>query len=188
MPALDNGFVGRISALALIPQVIDAVRPLPVVASGGIADGRGLAAALTLGAVGINIGTRFLASNEAPIHEKYKQMLVSAKAEDAVKTGFFNDINPNPGTLGYGTVVRSLRTPLIDAWQSGRSQAHRMDELRADLLKAAQEGRQYEMIASAGQSVGLINDIIPAGDIVRRIVAQARQALEQSQVYLLDPS
>ena len=129
-----GGFVGQISALALIPQVIDAVRPLPVIASGGIADGRGLAAALTLGAAGINMGTRFLASNEALISEKYKQMIVSARAEDAVKAEFYNDINPIPGTRGYGTVVRSLRTPFIDEWQRrGKEATHRMDELRADL-------------------------------------------------------
>src|SRR5262249_48174525 len=74
-----GGFGGTVAALALVPQVVDAVSPIPVVAAGGIADGRGLAAALLLGAQGVNIGTRFLASAEAPIGEAWKQALLAAE-------------------------------------------------------------------------------------------------------------
>jgi enoyl-[acyl-carrier protein] reductase II len=180
-----GGYVGKVSALALIPQVIEAVRPLPVVASGGIADGRGLAAVLVLGAAGINIGTRFLASSEAPVNRAYKQMILEANAEDAVMAEFFNDINPNPGTHGYGSAVRSLRTSFIDKWQDRRNEVQRsLEDLRAEMLNATREGRVYELLAGAGQSAGLIHDIIPAGDIVRRIVLEARQALESANTYL----
>ena len=82
----SGGYSGRVSTMALVPQVIDAIPGIPIVAAGGIADGRGLAAALTLGAVGINIGSRFLASTEAPIHEHYKQMIVRAEADDISST------------------------------------------------------------------------------------------------------
>ncbi len=80
-----GGFGGMISTMVLVPQVVDAVAPIPVVAAGGIYDGRGLAAALMLGAVGVNMGTRFLASREAPISESWKQAILAAKSQDAIK-------------------------------------------------------------------------------------------------------
>src|SRR6266571_4854812 len=80
-----GGYGGTIATFTLLPQVVDAVRPLPVVAAGGIADGRGLAAALVLGAQGVNLGTRFLASVEAPISADWKQALLAAESEDAIK-------------------------------------------------------------------------------------------------------
>src|SRR5205823_13841267 len=85
-----GGFGGTVSTLALVPQVVDAVSPLPVVASGGIADGRGLAAALLLGAQGINIGTPFVASMEASADESWKQAIVTAESEEAIKVAFAN--------------------------------------------------------------------------------------------------
>ena len=89
-----GGHGGTVSAMSLIPQVVDAVSPIPVVASGGIADGRGLAAALVLGAAGVNIGTRFLASEEAPVNEVWKQMIVESESDDAVKFDAWHDIMP----------------------------------------------------------------------------------------------
>src|SRR5215470_8042419 len=106
-----GGYGGSVSTIALVPQVVDAVSPVPVVAAGGIFDGRGIAAALMLGAVGVNLGTRFLASKEATIEEEWKQAIVAANSEDAVKIDFLNEIRPLPGTGGYGTILRSLRTP-----------------------------------------------------------------------------
>ena len=109
-----GGYGGMVATFTLLPQVVDAVRPLPVVAAGGIADGRGVAAALVLGAVGVNIGTRFLASVEAPIPLGWKHRIVEAAGEEAIKVDVWNDILPVPGSLGYGTVIRALRTPFID--------------------------------------------------------------------------
>lgn len=123
-----GGFGGMVAALALLPQVVDAVRPIPVVAAGGIADGRGLAAALVLGAQGVNIGTRFLASVEAPISAGWKQAILAAESEDVVKVEVWNDIIPLPGGGGYGTVPRALRTPFIEEWQQRRNDAKREAE------------------------------------------------------------
>ncbi len=180
-----GGFAGAVAALALIPEVVDAVGPLPVVTAGGIADGRGLAAALVLGAEGINVGTRFLASEEAPISLEWKRMIVAGAAEDAVKVDVLNDIEPMPGSYGYGTVARALRTSFIDTWQQHRDEAKRdATRLRGELLAAAQRGQLHELLPVAGQSTGLIRDIVPAGEIVRRIVAEARQSLERSRTLL----
>jgi len=92
-----GGYTGTISTMVL---VVDAVSPIPVVAAGGIYDGRGIAAAFMLGAVGVNIGTRFLASKEAPIDDDWKQAIIEAHSEDAVKAEVINDIIPVPGTVG----------------------------------------------------------------------------------------
>ena len=179
-----GGYGGAVAALALIPQVVDAVRPLPVVAAGGIADGRGLAAALVLGAVGVNVGTRFVASEEAQVSPLWKQMIVDAAAEDAVRVEVLNDIMPLPGRAGYGTVLRALRTPFIDTWQGRREEAKSdAEHLRTEVLPVFTQGRVHELFPGAGQSAGLIRDILPAGEIVRRIVAEARQALERSSEY-----
>lgn len=176
-----GGYVGPVAALALIPQVVDAVRPLPVVAAGGIADGRGLAAALVLGADGINVGTRFLASEEAPIDFAWKRMIVDAAAEDAVRVDVLNDIMPMPGRFGYGTVIRSLRTSFIDTWSERRDEARQQAErLLGQLVELTQQGRIHEALPAAGQSAGLIRDIVPAGEIVQRIVKEARLAIEQT--------
>src|SRR5229473_2876310 len=107
---------GEASTMTLVPQVVDAVSPIPVVAAGGIFDGRGIAAALMLGAVGVNLGTRFIASTEAPAPEEWKQAITAAKSEDAIKVDVLNDISPLPGTAGFHTVLRSLHTSFIDEW------------------------------------------------------------------------
>jgi nitronate monooxygenase/enoyl-[acyl-carrier protein] reductase II len=151
------------------------------VASGGLADGRGLAAALVLGAAGINVGTRFLASVEAPVSQGWKQSIVEAASEDAVKFDAWNDINPPLVGSGYGTVIRAIRTPFIDRWQQHRDEARQKAErLRGELLAAMKQGRQHELVPAAGQSAGLIHDILPAGEIMRLMVTEAQQALERS--------
>jgi nitronate monooxygenase/enoyl-[acyl-carrier protein] reductase II len=176
-----GGHSGTVAALALIPQVVDAVSPIPVVAAGSMADGRGLAAALVLGAEGINVGTRFLASVEAPISHGWKQMIVEAASEDAVKFDAWNDINPPPRSGGYGTILRALRTPFIDQWQQRRDEAKQQAErIRGEVLAAVQQGKLHELMPVAGQSAGLIHDILPAGEIVRRMVVEAQQTLERA--------
>jgi nitronate monooxygenase/enoyl-[acyl-carrier protein] reductase II len=167
--------------MSLIPQVVDAVSPMPVVASGGIADGRGLAAALIMGAAGINIGTRFLAAEEAPVNLEWKQMILEAASEEAVKFEAWNDIMPPLRSGGYETSLRALRTPFIDHWQLHRKEAkQKAEQLRGEMLEAIREGRQYELVPGAGQSTGLVKEILPAGEIVRRIAEEAQLALKQS--------
>jgi enoyl-[acyl-carrier protein] reductase II len=157
------------------------VRPVPAVAAGGIADGRGLAAAFVLGAEGINIGTRFLACAEAPIGIAWKRSIVDAAAEDAICVAVLNDIMPMPGSYGYGTVLRSLRSPFIDTWINRRAEATQQAErLLGELVELTREGRIGEALPAAGQSAGLISDIVSADEIVRRIVSEARLALAES--------
>lgn len=98
----SGGYCGKVSTMALVPQVADAVSPIPVVASGGIFDGRGIAAALMLGAVGVNLGTRFIASKEAPGSEEWKRAIIHANSEDSIKIEVLNDISPVPGAVGFG--------------------------------------------------------------------------------------
>ena len=173
-----GGYIGSVGTMALVPQVVDAVRPIPVVAAGGIADGRGIAAAFMLGAEGVNIGTRFLASVEAPVSDGWKQSILNAAAEDAVRVDVVNDIMPNPGTLGYGTVLRSLRSPFIDAWGERREEARRQaEQLLNQLIALTKEGRIGDAFPAAGQSAGMVRDIRPAGELVRQIVEEARAVL-----------
>ena len=175
----SGGFSGHVAALALVPQVVDAVRPIPVVAAGGIADGRGLAAALILGAQGVNIGTRFLASVEAPISEMWKKAIISANSEDAVKVEVWNDIFPRRAAA-YDTVPRAIRTPFIEKWQKSREAAQRdAERLRAEVISAIQQGKMEEFIPWAGQTAGLVHEVLPAAEIVKRIMANAEEALRQ---------
>jgi enoyl-[acyl-carrier protein] reductase II len=175
-----GGFVGPVAGLVLIPQVVDAVSPIPVVAAGGIADGRGLAAALVLGAQGINIGTRFLASAEAQINTAWKRAIVAAESEDASIVEVWNDFFA-PASGDYGTVARALSSPFIEQWRYRRDDAKREAErLRGEVMVAGRQGRLGELLPSAGQSVGLIRDILPAAEIVRRIVAEAEEALKHT--------
>jgi len=91
-----GGYSGNVSTMTLVPQVVDAVSPIPVVAAGGIFDGRGIAAALVLGAAGVNLGTRFLASTEAPIPDEWKQAIIAAESEDTMKISLPTSLRSPP--------------------------------------------------------------------------------------------
>jgi enoyl-[acyl-carrier protein] reductase II len=175
-----GGYVGRVATMALIPQVVDAVAPIPVIAAGGIADGRGLVASLSLGAAGVNLGTRFLASIEAPISPEWKQMIMDAASEDAVEVPVLNDIRPVPGARGYGSVARALSSSFTEHWTLHRNEARsdptRMEE---ELNAARLAGQLHRLMAPVGQSAGLIRDIAPAGDIVHRLIDEAGQVMER---------
>jgi enoyl-[acyl-carrier protein] reductase II len=176
-----GGYGGNVSTMALIPQVVDAVSPIPVVAAGGIFDGRGIAAALVLGAAGVNLGTRFLASEEAPIPEEWKKAIVAAESEDTMKADVLNDISPLPGTVGYQTVLRSLHTPFLDEWSAKREEArHERDRLRNHIVSTHQAGRQHETLLTAGQTAGGITEALPVSEIIRRLIAGAEAALSRT--------
>ncbi|HVM55458.1 MAG TPA: nitronate monooxygenase [Solirubrobacteraceae bacterium] len=173
-----GGYGGSVSTLALVPQVVDAVHPIPVLAAGGIADGRGMAAAMLLGAAGVNLGSRFLASAESPVGERWKRALITRPSEDWLQAGFINVLNPNPGTVGYRTRLRLLRTDFVERWEQ------RAGELATDptpalteLSEADAAGDREDLLVVGGQSAGLIRDVQPAGEIVRALVAEARDAL-----------
>jgi enoyl-[acyl-carrier protein] reductase II len=176
-----GGFGGGVSTMALVPQVVDAVAPLPVVAAGGIADGRGLAAALVLGAQGVNIGTRFLACSEAPVERGWQEAIVRAASEDAVKVEFAGSVFPPPAPGGYDTRPRSLRTPFVDEWNARPEQAARDGKrLGAELVEAVRAGRGHELVPFTGQSAGLIGEVLSAAEIVRTIVEQADALLRDA--------
>lgn len=174
----SGGYGGSVATMVLVPQVVDAVRPIPVVAAGSVFDGRGLAAALVLGAAGVNVGTRFLASGEATISDAYKHAIVAASSEDAVKFDALNDMLPSPGTKGYGTVLRSIKTPFIDELLEPTELAPRdADRLLGVLRASIQEGNVHEVMPTAGQSAGGIHDVLPVAEIITRMVSEAENAL-----------
>lgn len=177
----SGGYCGEVSTMTLVPQVVDAVSPVPVVASGGIFDGRGIAAALMLGAVGVNLGTRFITSKEAPAPEEWKQAITGAKSEDARKFDVLNDISPLPGTVGYHTVLRSLPTAFLEEWSAKREEAHRdRDRLRGQIVSMTQAGRRHECLLTAGQTAGGINEILSVGEIMRELIAETEAALSRA--------
>ncbi len=174
-----GGFGGPVAGLTLVPQVVDAISPRPVLAAGGIADGRGIAATLVLGAQGVNIGTRFLASEEAPIPAVWKQRILAAASEDAIRVEFMNDLFPPPPTA-YTTAPRALRTAFIERWQGDREELRRQAaSLRQELLQAIRDGRSHEFVPFTGQTAGAIHEILPAAEIVRRLMVEAEQALQR---------
>lgn len=173
-----GGYGGDVATFPLVPQVVDAVKPLPVVAAGGIFDGRGIAAALMLGAVGANIGTRFLATVEAPI-EEWKKPILDASSEDAVKVPFFNAVKPIPGTQGYGTVLRAIKTPAVEKWQSDPASVQDRPE---EVLRSVWGENRVNLPAS-GQSAGGVREIVPAGELMANLVSEAEAALSKVARY-----
>jgi nitronate monooxygenase/enoyl-[acyl-carrier protein] reductase II len=176
-----GGFSGSVGTLALVPQVVDAVAPIPVVAAGGIVDGRGLAAAIALGAQGVNVGTRFLASTESHFPESWKQAIVAAESEDAIKVEFAHHLVPPVSEGGWLTIPRSLRTPFVDEWTARRDEAaQHADALREEFAYATASGRAHEYLPLAGQSAGAVKSVLPAAEIVQGIVREAAEALRAS--------
>ncbi len=170
-----GGHVGWMASLVLTPMVVDAVAPIPVLTAGGVADGRGLAAALSLGAEGALLGTRFLASDQSPLHPNFKQAIVDADGHDTVLTEI-PDIAQ--GIVWPGAMSRAKRNGFIERW-AGREWALRQDQKAAhkNLLEARKSGDIVNGSLSMGQDAGLINDIADAGDLVSRIAADAEAIL-----------
>jgi nitronate monooxygenase/enoyl-[acyl-carrier protein] reductase II len=171
-----GGNGGWIGSMALVPQVVDLAGSLPVLAAGGIADGRGLAAALALGAQGVNLGTRFLASTEMAVSDAWKQRIVEAGSLDAVKVTGSEAIMPPYSRPGIVMEPRALRTPLVDALAADPDSVD-VEATRRAFVEALRQGGGDELLPFAGQSVGLIHAVLPAEEIVRRIVAEADAAL-----------
>ena len=168
-----GGHVGWQASLALIPMVVDAVAPVPVLAAGGIADGRGLAAALALGADGVLLGTRFLATKESPLHPNFKQAILDGDGHDTLLSEI-PDLAA--GRVWPGAMSRSRRNRFIERW-AGREWAlrQRQAEALASVQAARKRGDIDEAPLSMGQDAGLIHDIPPAGEIVTRMVEEAER-------------
>jgi enoyl-[acyl-carrier protein] reductase II len=172
-----QGMALGVGAMALLPQVADAVDPIPVLA----ADGRGLAAALVLGAQGANVGTRFLASEEASAEEGWKRMILQSESEDVVRFDAWEGIFPPAGGGAYATVPRVLPTPFVKAWLGRTQEARReAEQLREEVLSAIRGRTTHEVLPFSGQTAGLVHDILPAKEIVVRMVAEADLALTRA--------
>ena len=172
-----GGHVGWQTTLTLVPIAVDAVAPIPVLAAGGIADGRGLAAAIMLGADGALLGTRFLASRESSLHPNFKQAIVESDGHDTLLSEI-PDIAA--GLVWPGAMSRSRRNRFIERW-AGREWAlrQRQAEAKAALQEARKRGDADEAILSMGQDAGLIRDIAPAAEIVSRIAQEAERILTE---------
>ena len=176
-----QGMAAGVGALTLVPQAVDAVAPIPVLAAGGIADGRGLAAALVLGAAGANVGTRFLASEEASVDEGWKARIVEAESEDAVRFAAWSEIWPQETPGSYDVVPRVMVTDFVAKWQSRTSEAaDAAERLRGEIAAALRDGRSHELVPFTGQTAGMIQDVLGAGAIVHRIATEAESALERA--------
>jgi NAD(P)H-dependent flavin oxidoreductase YrpB (nitropropane dioxygenase family) len=179
-----GGHVGWMASLPLIPMVVDAVAPIPVLAAGGFADGRGLVAALSLGADGILLGTRFLATVESPLHPNFKQAIVDSDGHD---TQLSEILDIAAGQVWPGAMMRSRRNRFIERW-AGREWALRQARVEAlAKLRAAREtGDVDEGPLLMGQDAGLIHDIPPAAEIVARIVREAEEIMRRKLPSLVD--
>jgi enoyl-[acyl-carrier protein] reductase II len=173
----SGGFGGFVSGLTLVPQVVDVAGSIPVMAAGGIADGRGMAAALMLGAQGINIGTRFLASTEAPIANEWKQALLAADSDETMKFDIWHDVFP-PAAEAYYVAPRMLYSPFARQWEGRHDDARRQaKQLQDEIIGAIAAGSLGELLPFAGQTVGLLQEILPAAEITRGISAEAAEIL-----------
>ena len=167
----SGGHVGDLTTMALTPQVADAVK-IPVLAAGGIGDGRGVAAALMLGAKGVQVGTRFLVATECTIHENYKQRVLKAKDIDTIVTG-----------RRLGHPVRGLKSPVTRRMQdleySADFTAEEFEKMGVGAMrKAAREGDEQNGSFMCGQIAGLVNKEQPAAEIIREMFAQAEELLK----------
>ena len=166
----SGGHVGETTTLVLVPQVADAV-DVPVIAAGGIGDGRGAAACFMLGAQGVQLGTRFLVATECSVHENYKKKIIAANDIATITTG-----------KRLGHPVRSLKTPFSRRYAKAEYSDMPDEELEqlavGALKKAALEGDNENGCFLAGQVAGLITREQPAAEIIREIFDEAEQALK----------
>jgi enoyl-[acyl-carrier protein] reductase II len=173
-----GGHTGRVGTLALVPRVLDVV-DVPVVAAGGIADGRGIAAALALGAVGVWLGTRFVASEEAYAHIAYKNRIVDIDEEGTTRTRCFS-----------GKPCRVIKNDTTQAWEA-RELEEKIQPFPRQFgvvqewlgedpyIAARRQGKTDVGAMAAGQSSGLIREVAPAGEILRRLVDETDSALSR---------
>lgn len=165
----SGGHIGQLTTMTLVPQVVDAVS-IPVIAAGGIGDGRGLAAARMLGAEGVQIGTRFLLAKETRIHENYKKKVLQAKDIDTVVTG-----------LSTGHPVRSLRNSMTREYLRLEQEGADFETLErlglGALRRAVVEGDVTGGTVMAGQIAGMLKEELSCREILEEIVTQAEELM-----------
>jgi enoyl-[acyl-carrier protein] reductase II len=168
----SGGHVGDVATMPLVPQVVDAVGEVPVIAAGGFADGRGLLAALALGAVGIQMGTRFICTTECTVHPAYKERLLRAHDRATVVTGH---------SLGHP--IRAIRNNMTTQFSrlegTAVSEAELVEFGTGRLRLAVVEGDVMNGSVMTGQIAGLVHDVVPARDVIKRIMAEAEDGLRR---------
>lgn len=169
-----GGHIGNTTTMSLVPQVVDAVS-IPVIAAGGMADGRGIAAAYTLGASGVQLGTIFLACDECPIPDSYKQAVVNANDTDTVVTG-----------RTTGAPVRCIHNQMTDKFLEMEKSGATRDELEeitlGSLGKAVRDGDVENGSLMAGQIAGMITEVKPAQQIIEELFAEAKEVLAKTKI------
>ncbi|MEP6767297.1 MAG: nitronate monooxygenase [Acidobacteriota bacterium] len=179
-----GGHVGVMTTIALVPQVVREV-PVPVLAAGGIATGEGLAGALALGAEGALLGTRFLATPEAPIAAGFKQAVLDSDGHDTLLTEI-PDIAR--GRVWPGAWSRVVRNRLIETWGGREAELRaRRSEVGTAMQKAFRDGDAAGAPLFIGQEAGLIDALEPAGEIVLRLVREAEAAIARLRSLLVPP-
>ena len=165
----SGGHIGKITTMALVPQVVDALN-IPVIAAGGIADGRGMAAARMLGASGFQIGTRFLVANECTVHPNYKERIIKAKDIDTTTTG-----------ASTGHPVRVIKNKLarkFEELEKNNAPSEELDALgRGSLRKAVVEGDVENGSVMSGQIAGLVNKEQSAEEIIKELYSEYKELM-----------
>ena len=171
----SGGHVGESTTMALVPQVVDAV-DIPVIAAGGIADGRGIAAAFMLGARGVQMGTHFITTDECQVHENYKAQILRAKDIDTRVTG-----------RSTGHPVRTLRNEMTRVYLEKEKEGASFEELEAltlgGLRRAVQEGDVKTGSVMAGQSAGLVKETCSCKELVQRLIKETEALLKGTGIY-----
>lgn len=169
-----GGHVGTSTTMALLPQVTSAVK-IPVVAAGGIADGRGMAAAYCLGASGVQMGTVFLASEECPVTDAYKNMILEAVDTSTTLTG-----------EKFGAPVRGIKNELTKRYNELEEQSSTLMELEeltlGSLKRVVYDGDVENGSVMAGQIAGLVTEIRPVKNIVEAVIKEAREVLKRTEI------
>ena len=164
-----GGHIGELTTMVLVPQVVDAVN-IPVIAAGGIADGRGMAAAMMLGAEGVQMGTRFVVAKESIVHQNYKERIIKAKDIDSEVTG-----------MSTGHPIRVLRNQMTRDYLKLEKEGASFEELEqltlGSLRKAVIEGDAVHGSLMAGQSAGLVKKEQTCQEIIEEVVTDARALL-----------
>lgn len=173
----SGGHVGDLTTMVLVPQIVDAV-DIPVLAAGGIGDGRGVAASFMLGAVGVQLGTRFLVANECNVHENYKKKVLKAGDVDTIMTG-----------KRLGHPVRSIKNSFTRGYFKAEYDPNVSDEeleqmAVGSLYKAAVEGNEKEGSFLAGQISALVKKEQPAAEIISEIFAEAEEVLKEAKKWV----
>ncbi|MDU0311894.1 NAD(P)H-dependent flavin oxidoreductase [Rhizobium sp. 10PS4] len=180
-----HGLVAR-STMPFVPSVVDLVAKVApsviVVAAGGIADGRGLAASLMLGADGVLMGTRFWATRESLIHQAAKDKVVAASGDETIRTSVYDIVRQKAWPAGY--TGRLLKNGFIDKWHGREEELRTLHSEELSKVEAAWASGDYDTAnVTVGEAVGLINDLPSAKDVVRRTV---REASERLGLYAFD--